>query len=272
MRILCNDVDMSFRTYLLDTAVTDTLRLKAMDANGKSIPVRWHSSDRELALIDQNGIVQASEEKTGVVLLSCTTLDEPTFSCNLRLKLTKKVHTISLSHYDAYSIRSESIVTLSPRFINPAGEEYSPSDPQLCWEVVEGKQFAYFSNPSVGTLCTGPVSQTERVKILLSSGNNPKSTAELYVDINPMVQKLTIFHAGEEVTGAKLQAKLSTPLRLRAVCFPAQSTAELNWSSSSSNVTVKDGIVTAKAPGSAIITVSTADGIGASASVTVNFS
>jgi len=270
LEIHYNDINISFRTLDVDTVVSRALHFEAY-CNGQKIePVNWRSNNEGMARVDENGYVVLNLEKEGEVIISCQTTDGSGRICSTKLRFYKRVHNISLDHYSGFSMRSQSIVSLKPRFITPMGLEYTPTNPQLRWEIVSGSEYAYFSNPSSGTLCAENVSKAENILIRLSSGDNPKSVAYMNVTIQPAVEKISIFRGGVDVSGETFSAPVSSPVKLSAKVLPAQD-GEIVWSSSSTNAKVMDGLVIASAPCSVIITAAAADGSGKSAGVTINF-
>lgn len=269
LEIRYNGENISFRTIDVDTIVSRALHFEAVSGT-KAEVVNWKSNNEGMARVDENGYVVLNLEKEGEVIISCQTTDGSGRICSTKLRLYKRVHNLSLDHYSAFSMRAQSIVSLKPKFVSPMGIEYTPSDPKLNWEVVSGGEFAYFSNPSSGTLCANAVNKAETVQIRLRSGDNPKSVAYMTVTIHPAVEKISIFRSGVDVSGQSFSNPVNAPVKLSAKVFPDQDGAII-WSSSSTNAKVMDGLVIASAPCSVIITAAATDGSGKSASVTINF-
>lgn len=270
IEIRYNNDNISFRTMDVDTIVSRSLHLEAFCNGQKMNSVNWKSSNEGIAHVDENGFVVINLEKEGEVIISCQSTDGAGRICSTKLRLYKRVHNLSLDHYTGYCMRSNSLVSFSPRYISPMGIEYSPTNPKLKWDVVSGGEFAYFSNPSSGTLCAGQVDRPENVLVRLRSEDNSKAVAYLNVTINPAVEKISIFRAGVDVSGQSFTNSASAPVKLTAKVSPDQQ-ASIIWSSSSSNAKVMDGLVIASAPCTVIITAAATDGSGKSASVTINF-
>lgn len=262
--------NISFTTLDVDTVVSRALLFEAYCGSQKIVPVSWKSNNESMARVDDKGFVVLNPEKEGEVIISCQTRDGSGRICSLKLRLYKRVHNISLDHYSGFSMRSQSIVSLKPRFVSPLGAEYTPTNPQLNWEIANGSEYAYFSNQSSGTLCAENVSQAESILVRVSSGDNPKSVAYMNVTIQPAVEKISIFKGGVDVSGQSFSAPVSSPVKLNAKVLPVQD-GGIIWSSSSTNAKVMDGLVIASAPCSVIITAAAADGSGKSAGVTINF-
>lgn len=270
IEIRYNNDNISFRTMDVDTIVSRSLHLEAFCNGQKMNSVSWKSSNEGMAHVDENGFVVINLEKEGEVIISCQSTDGTGRICSTKLRLYKRVHNLSLDHYTGYCMRSNSLVSFSPRYISPMGIEYSPTNPKLKWDVVSGGEFAYFSNPSSGTLCAGQVDRPENVLVRLRSEDNSKAVAYLNVTINPAVEKISIFRAGVDVSGQSFTNSASAPVKLTAKVSPDQQ-AGIMWSSSSSNAKIMDGLVIASAPCTVIITAAATDGSGKSASVTINF-
>ena len=270
IEIRYNNDNISFKTVDVDTIVSRSLHLEAFCNGQKMNSVNWKSSNEGMAHVDENGFVVINLEKEGEVIISCQSTDGTGRICSTKLRLYKRVHNLSLDHYTGYCMRSNSLVSFSPRYISPMGIEYSPTNPKLKWDVVSGGEFAYFSNPSSGTLCAGQVDRPENVLVRLRSEDNSKAVAYLNVTINPAVEKISIFRAGVDVSGQSFTNSASAPVKLTAKVSPDQQ-AGIMWSSSSSNAKVMDGLVIASAPCTVIITAAATDGSGKSASVTINF-
>ena len=270
IEIRYNNDNISFRTMDVDTIVSRSLHLEAFCNGQKMNSVNWKSSNEGMAHVDENGFVVINLEKEGEVIISCQSTDGTGRICSTKLRLYKRVHNLSLDHYTGYCMRSNSLVSFSPRYISPMGIEYSPTNPKLKWDVVSGGEFAYFSTPSSGTLCAGQVDRPENVLVRLRSEDNSKAVAYLNVTINPAVEKISIYRAGVDVSGQSFTNSASAPVKLTAKVSPDQQ-ASIMWSSSSSNAKVMDGLVIASAPCTVIITAAATDGSGKSASVTINF-
>lgn len=272
LKIVYEDKDISLKTQAVDIISKSEIRLSAVSGDkGESEQVVWNTSDAAVATVDENGVVTVVNEEGGSVNISCRAADGSGRTSGTRLVLTKKVHRMSLSHYLGLNLRAQSIITLKPKFYAPDGSEYTPSDPQLKWEIYSGSEHAYFSNPVSGTLCTNAVDTAQIVRVVVKSGDNPQAAAVLSINVSPIIESIKIIHNDADVSGKELSFPAHISVRLRADCDPDQNSRAIKWSSSSSSITVVDGLVTANAPGKAIITAAAVDGSGKSAAVTVIF-
>ncbi len=263
--------DISYKTVELDIAAKREFQLTAKSGAGRENAI-WNSNDNKLASVSSDGLVTVKKGvESGSVTISCLAADGSGRSCAVKLVFVQKVHRLSLEHYMGYTMRSQSIVSLSPKYIAPGGVEYKATVPKLRWEVLSGGQFAYFSNPSSGTLCTNYVDKIETVRIGVSSEDNPNAYASVTITIRPNVQSVSITKDGVDISGRELYYPTGVPVKLLAKCSPSQPGEAIKWSSSAAGVSVVDGLVTADAPCRVTITASAADGSGKSASVTINF-
>lgn len=272
LRILYKDADISLKSQEVDLITDRNIQLRAIYSDShKDAEVIWNSSDPSLATVDENGMITVLNENGGSVNISCRATDGSGRTSGTKLVLEKKVYRMSLSHYLGLSVRAQSVITLKPKFYAPDGSEYSPSDPQLRWEIYSGSEHAYFSNNVSGTLCTNAVDTPQTVRVVVKSGDNSQAAAVLSINISPIVEEIRIINNGVDVSGKELSFPAHVSVRLTASCTPDQNSRAIKWSSSSSSVSVVDGLVTASAPGRVIITAAAVDGSGKSASVTIAF-
>lgn len=271
LRIVYNDNDISLKSQEIDMVTVDEIQLQAVNSDGKREDVIWSSGDPSIATVDQNGTVTVVNENGGSVNISCRSTDGSGRTSGTKLVLTRKVYRMTLSHYIGLNVRARSLITLKPKFYSPDGSEYTPSNPQLRWEIYSGSEHAYFSNPVSGTLCTNDVENAQTVRVVVKSGDNPQAAAVLSINVSPVVESIKIVNNGVDVSGKELSFPTHVNVQLTADCDPDQNSRAVKWSSSSSGITVADGLVTANSPGRAIITAASIDGSGKSASVTLVF-
>lgn len=272
LRILHDGEDVGFRSHEVDIMSGNPIKLEAVSGEkNKPEKVIWKSNNEEVATVDEDGLVTVENEDGGTVSISCSSTDGSGRNCIMKLELVKKVHRISLSHYIGLTVRAQSVITLSPKYFAPDGTEYIPTDPQLNWEIYSGNEHAYFSNQSSGTLCTNQVDYMQTVRVVVKSGDNPQAAAVLSITVNPIVEQVRIVNNGVDVSDKELYFPAGVNVQLTADCRPDQKNSAIKWSSSSSSVSVADGLVTAAGPGKVIITAAAADGGGKSARVTIIF-
>lgn len=272
LKILYKDRDISLKTHEIDMVADKEIKLRAASGNlSHSEEVVWNSSDESIATVDKNGVLTVKNENGGTVNISCRASDGSGRSSGTRLVLLRKVHKVSLEHYQGLTVRAQSIITLKPKFFAPDGTEYTPTDPQLRWEIYSGNEHAFFSNDVSGTLCTNAVSHMETVRVMVRSSDNPLATAVLGITVSPIIESVRIINNGVDVSGREINSVTQAKILLTADCSPDQNPSAIKWSSSSSNITVSNGLVSANSPGRAIITAAATDGGGKSASVTVIF-
>ena len=272
LKILYKDRDISLKTHEIDMVADKEIKLRAASGNlSHSEEVVWNSSDESIATVDKNGVLTVKNENGGTVNISCRASDGSGRSSGTRLVLLRNVHKMSLEHYQGLTVRAQSIITLKPKFFAPDGTEYTPTDPQLRWEIYSGNEHAFFSNDISGTLCTNAVSHMETVRVMVRSSDNPLATAVLGITVSPIIESVRIINNGVDVSGREINSVTQAKILLTADCSPDQNPSAIKWSSSSSNITVSNGLVSANSPGRAIITAAATDGGGKSASVTVIF-
>lgn len=272
LRIFYDNKDISMKSQEVDMITDSEIQLRAVSGDdNKSEDVIWNSSDSGIATVNEDGIITVVNENGGAVNISCRAADGSGRTCGTRLVLTKKVYRMSLVHYIGMNVRAQSVITLKPKFYGPDGSEYVPTNPQLRWEIYSGSEHAYFSNPGSGTFCTNAVDNMQTVRVVVKSGDNPQAAAALSIAVSPIVESIKIINNGVDVSGKELSFPTHVSVRLTADCDPDQNSSAIKWSSSSSSVTVVDGLVSATAAVKAIVTASAVDGSGKSASVTLVF-
>lgn len=267
IRVFCGEDEVSLKSLRVDSTVKRSIQLRAEG----SPEVVWKSSDTSLATVNKSGLVTLEGEDDGLVIISCFAGDNSGRSSYVKLRLVKDMHRISLEHYSGFTMRGGSIVTLTPRFYSPSGNQYTPSEAELKWEVIQGGDYAYFGKESSGTLCSNPVNEAKNVRIRVSSTAKPEAFSEMSLTVTPEIKSIRIYKGDVDISGQELSCPQTMSVNLSAVCNPAQFSHNIKWSSSLSSVTVNDGVVSAKASGRVIITAAAADGSGKSASVTINF-
>ncbi|MGI5976431.1 MAG: Ig-like domain-containing protein [Candidatus Limivicinus sp.] len=232
----------------------------------------WRSSSPNLVSVDENGRVKALTDDEGTVCITVSPKDGSDIREKVYIDLVKGIHKISLSDYSDYVLRSDTIVTLSPKFSNEAGKIYTPTEPELIWEVVDGGKYVSFTGSSKGTLRAENVKEMHTARIRVSAKNDRTIWAEAAINVCPSVTKVE-FCRGDEALGQNfITAQASMPLSLCARCLPEHSCQDVKWASSNTQVaTVEDGLVRPLGPGAVTITAAALDGSGKSAGIVIVF-
>ena len=198
----------------------------------------WTSSDETVATVDENGLVTA--KKSGSTVVTATTENGLKASCNILVPVeAEKVTLDKTSAVIGVGAQLQLNATVSPENTTDKNVVWASSDPSVA--TVD-------ENGLVKAIAKG------EAKITASSSNG--KSAECAVTVSVPVSGVTLSE-----TEKTLDAGDS--FQLTATILPADAgNKSVSWSSSADNVAEVDenGTVTAKAAGTAVITVLTADG------------
>lgn len=202
--------------------------------------VRWSSSNAACASVDSKGVVTA--KKSGTAVITATTVDGG-YTAKCTLTLLQRATSIKLDSKTAKVNRGETLqlnATVLPDDCYNKAYTWTSADTSIARVNESG-------------LVTGVAPGT--VVLTCKSKENQKITATVTVTVHELVASVDI--SDEEVT-------LYTPFtkQLSAEVLPANaSDKSLTWSSSDEKVATvdKNGLVTAKGKGEAIITVKSND-------------
>lgn len=231
-----------------------TLVASVAPENATDKTVKWTTSNSSIATVDGNGNVTAVN--AGTAIISVTTANGKTASCNLTVKAKAEVspdYKVSLN-LSSVNLNVNDIATLTAT-ITP--NNYANN---VTWTT---------SNDKVATVANGVVKAVGKgsATITATLSNGAKATCNVTVSqsvINPLIVRLN---------ASKVELKPNGTSQLTATILPNNATNKsIKWSSSNSNVATVDGNgkVTAKSNGSCIITATASNGVKATATVIVN--
>ena len=208
--------------------------------------VTWKSSDRDVADVDQEGLVAAV--KAGKATITVTTEDgKKTATCAITVKEDKVAVTgvklnstsLSLTEGDSYQLKA----TVSP--INATNQN-------VTWKSSNSNVADVDQEGLVAAVKAG----TATITVTTEDGNK---TATCTVTVK--ADKVAV--AGVTLNRTSLSMKVKEAFQLKATISPADATNQnVKWESSDSSVADVDqsGLVGALKSGTAIITVTTEDG------------
>lgn len=216
--------------------------LKPSDAEAK---LKWHTEDKRIATVSQDGLVTAVRE--GETEIGVETDNECEAYIDIHVltppeKITLSKTKATLAVGDTLTLKK----TLAPADAE-TGFTWSSSNPSVATVSKKGKVTAL----KVGT-----------AKITVKTDNGKKASCTVTVKPAPTKVKLN-------KTKATLGVKEKLPLK--AAVSPSSAYTTLTWKSSDKAVAAvsKQGVVTPKKPGTAIVTVTTHNGKTAKATITV---
>lgn len=226
--------------------VGKTLELEASVApdNATNKAVTWKSSDEKVATVKDGKVTAVS---VGSAEITVTTVDgNKTATCKVTVTAAPlNVTGVTLDKQTATLKSGESLTlkaTVSPENATNKNVSWSSSDTKVATVDSNGVVKAVAPGKATITATTQDGSKTAKCVVTVESTNVAVTGVSL------------------DKTSASLEVK--DTLSLKATIAPANANNQnVIWSSSNEKVaTVKDGVVTAVAPGEATITVKTVDG------------
>ena len=230
-----------------------TINTTVTPDNADNAKLVWTSSDTAVATVDDNGVVTAIGK--GTATITATASDESGRSRSININVKKLVSdiTIDVDKMTVYVNKTQRITaTVMPEDASNIG---------VIWES---------SNTDVATVSNGTVrgcaAGTATITCTSRDGSNISRTCE--VTVLQQIQSITF-----DATSGTMNAGDTYTLTYKIAPENADNAA-INWTSSDEAVATVDenGVITAVGRGSAIITATAADGIGAKATyrITVN--
>ncbi len=216
----------------------------------------WSSSDANVVAVDQNGTIQGIVQ--GTATITAATADGKGKAAQLKVLVPEPTE-ISVSAYDNEIILGQTMDI----------EAYADIPYQYDTKV-EMPISRSSSNSSIisiettsGTSATLKGNKPGKATITASTPDGSTASIELEV-IRPELEYITL-----NKTKATLGVKEKLTLKVSLV--PAEATTTLKWKSSNSKVAAvtKKGVVVGKKVGTAVITVTAANGYSAEATITV---
>ncbi len=204
----------------------------------------WSSSNEKVATVDQNGLVTAAGKGTAVITAKSSFDGNIKATYTITVKKKVQVQAIYLN-YDERTRYVGTTFTLVPT-MNPSNATY----PEVTWKSSNAKVAKVDKNGKVTALKAGVA------VITCKSEDNPGVSASCIVNVR-------IKTTGVKLPTKKLTLYVSQTKTLKAEVLPSNaSNKKVSWSSSNKKVATvsKSGKITAKAPGTATITVKTKNG------------
>ena len=209
----------------------------------------WYSSDEDVAVVSQKGVVTALEEGT-------TTISVETFNdCEDTIDIIVSAKTptsVKLNKTGTVSLALGKTLQLKAT-VNP-----SDAKTKLTWKSSKAKVASVSSAGKVTSQSAGTT------KITVKTSNGKKASVKVKV-VAPVPKSVKI------TNGKKATLEVGKKLTLNTQFSPKNAESKLTWSTSDKKVAAvtSKGVVTAKAVGTATITVTTANGKKAEIEITV---
>ncbi len=238
-------VELDKTTLDLTEGGTDTLKATVKPDGATVTTVSWMSADESIATVDQDGKVTAVKE--GETTITAAADGDSTKSAECKVAVTKEkvpVSTVSITPTKATLVEKETLklaATIAPK---------NATDTKVTWK----------SNNAA-------IAKVNKTTGLVTAVKEGTATITASVDGKKATCKITV-KAPVKVTGVKLdQTKanvaLGKKLTLTATVLPRKATNKnVTWKSNKPAVAKvdKNGVVTGVKKGTAVITVTTADG------------
>ena len=241
--IAVTGVSISKSTLPLTEGDSETLTATVSPSNATNKAVNWSSSDAGVASVSDGKVTAL---KPGTTTITVSTADGgKTATCAVTVEAKKiPVTGVTLDKEETGLVEGEEVTlvaTLAPENATEKTVEWSSSDEKVA-TVKDGKVTAVAPGTATITVKTVDGEKTATCTVNVEAKKIPVTGVTLDKEETGLVE-------GEEVT-------------LAATLAPENATEKtVEWSSSDEKVaTVKDGKVTAVAPGTATITVKTVDG------------
>ncbi len=232
----------------------ETLQLTATvsPSNVNNSAVTWSSSNTSVATVSSNGLVTAKSR--GNATITATTTDGTNLSASCSVTVNQLATGISLNKTQATLVDGTTLqltATVSPSNANNKTVTWSTSNSNVA--TVSSSGLVTAQNPGTTT-----------ITVATTDGSNLSATCQVTVT----AQVAT----GISLNKASASIVVDKTLQLTATVSPSTTTNQsVSWTSSNTSVAVvnSNGLVTAKAVGTATITATTQDGSNLSASCQV---
>ena len=251
--IKVTDIKIRNKSYtIISLNQTPSFRTTITPSNATNKEVKWTSSNENIAVVSENGIV--TPVKNGTCKIIATTTDGTNLSASIDITVDFKVTSISFST-KSYTITS---VNQTPSF----REKISPSN-------AANKSVKWTSsNENVAKVSTTGVIKpvkngTCKIIATTTDGTNLSASIDITVDIK--ATKITLDKTNINLTNEKYSDKITAKIE------PSEASDKVKYTSSNEKVAKvkEDGTVIAVGKGNCIITATTTDGTNLSAKCNV---
>ena len=244
--VAVTDVSVLPEALTLGVGETQKLTATVLPADATDPSVTWRSGNPNVASVDDAGNVTANTVGTAVITVTTTDGDK-TATCRVTVLADKiPVRGVSLSPVNM-TLKVGDMGQLLPT-VTPA----DATDPTVTWKSSNANVASVDANGTVTAKAVG----TATITVTTNDGGK---TAACTVTVQPAPVSVT----GVSVSPTTLTIQVGQTQKLTATVSPSNATDKtVAWKSSSENIASVDtnGNVTAKAVGTATITVTTNDG------------
>ena len=251
--IKVTDIKIRQKSYtIISLNQTPSFRTTITPSNATNKEVKWTSSNENIAVVSENGIV--TPVKNGTCKIIATTTDGTNLSASIDITVDFKVTSISFST-KSYTITS---VNQTPSF----REKISPSNAankSVKWTSSDENVAKVSTNGVIKPIKNG----TCKIIATTTDGTNLSASIDITVDIK--ATKITLDKTNINLTNEKYSDKITAKIE------PSEASDKVKYTSSNEKVAKvkEDGTVIAVGKGNCIITATTTDGTNLSAKCNV---
>ncbi len=216
----------------------------------------WSSSDANVVAVDQNGTIQGIAQ--GTATITAATADGKGKAAQLKVLVPKPTE-ISIYDYDNEIILGQ---TMDIEAYADIPYQYDTKvEMPISWSSSNSSIISI--ETASGTSATLKGNKPGKATITASTPDGGTASIELEV-IRPELEYITL-------NKTKATLGIKEKLTLKVSLVPAEATTTLKWKSSNSKIAAvtKKGVVVGKKVGTAVITVTAANGYSAEATITV---
>lgn len=225
---------------------TQTLTATISPSNATDKSVTWNSSNTSVATVSSSGLITAKSAGSATITVS-TNDGAKTASCSVTVQ-AKKVSVTGVSLNKTSLTMTEGEAQTLTATVSPS----NATDKTVSWSS---------SNPSAATVSSSGIvtAKAEGYTLITVTTNDGAKTASCSITVKAKTVPVT----GVTLNYTSLSLTEGQATALYATVIPSNATNKsVTWSSNNTSVATvsSNGVVTAKAPGSATITVITNDG------------
>lgn len=234
----------------LAKGATARLKVRIWPEDASETQLKWTSSNRSVASV-RNNVLEA--KNPGTAEIRCIATDGSGAEASFTVEVYPPVKSVRAAPAQAKAFLGHEPLQLTVN-VQPANAKYK----EVIWSSSDPRIAAVDENGLVTPLNTG------KVVITAVSADDPTKKSAVNLTVLRPVSSITLDR--EEGVQEK-----GTAVRLKATVLPQDASGRsVLWTSSAPDVAgVSNGTVTAKKPGTAVITATAADGSGVSASYAV---
>lgn len=253
-------INLNTNNYIIQFNIDKTVQLVAdLGTANVNTNLTWSSDDENIAVVDDSGLVTA--KNLGDTLIRVRTENGKEAVCEIHVTLAEiKVNEIRLFD-DTIRVDSSTILI----GLNPLVLPYDATNKQLLWES-DNTEVASIGNANGSIMINGI--GTAHIKVSAQDGSNVSATYTIEV----IKSEVPVESIALNESNIQLDLNGTSQTQLYATVTPDNATiTDVFWESNNIEIATvdKNGLVTAKKDGKAIITAQTSNGKTATCEVTV---